>query len=84
MRVAVGLSARRPHQVRLVPEFETRVASSGDPGFFYEVTLLSDGSWECDAACLGFRYAARDDGLCKHIDQARREYEYRFSLAAIL
>jgi hypothetical protein len=82
VRVSVGLSARPPHRLRLVPEFEARVPSASDPGLFYTVTLLSDGTWECD--CPGWRYAARDDGLCKHVDQVRQEYEYLCSLAAIL
>jgi hypothetical protein len=46
--------------------YEIEVPSRRTPGMTYDVRLLTDGSWEC--SCPGFRYQARDDGLCAHID----------------
>ena len=39
----------------------------------YTVTRTPDGRWECD--CPGFRYQARADGLCKHVDRWRAYWE---------
>jgi len=32
----------------------------------YDVRQLADGTWECSCPC--FRYQARADGLCPHLD----------------
>jgi hypothetical protein len=45
---------------------ETEVPSGSEPGLFHTVTRLPDGNLEC--SCAGFRYQARADGLCRHID----------------
>lgn len=43
------------------------VPSRSTPGLSYDVRQLDDGTLEC--SCPGFRYQARSDGLCKHIDE---------------
>lgn len=48
--------------------YEVEVPSRSKPGFTYDVRQLADGTWECK--CPGFRYQARHDGLCAHVDDA--------------
>lgn len=43
------------------------------PDVVYTTTRYPDGRWEDD--CPGFRYGARPDGLCKHIDRWRAYWE---------
>lgn len=57
-------AARRPVNGVLL---ETEIPSRRKAGLSYDVRQLADGSWEC--SCPGFRYQARGDGLCAHIDE---------------
>lgn len=71
-----------PHRMALTAVFEGYVTSSRYSGTEYKVCLLADGTWTC--TCNGYGYAARSDGLCKHIDFARGERERRMTLAFLL
>lgn len=46
--------------------YAIEVPSNSTAGMFYDVRQLADGTWEC--SCPGFRYQARADGLCAHLD----------------
>lgn len=83
MRVTIGLRAE-PHRGSMGVVLEREVPSSSDPELTYFVRLHADGRWSC--SCRGYRYTARDDGLCKHIDQEQEEYESarELTFAAIL
>lgn len=74
MRVSVS--------VELQPGPVAEVASASEPGVFHQVSRLPDGSWECD--CRGYRYGARSDGLCRHIDGEREKREWFAALAFLL
>ena len=65
---------------QLPPEAE--VPSGSEPGLCHLVTRLPDGTLEC--SCAGFRYQARSDGLCRHIDDVTAAGQRDRSLAEVL
>lgn len=65
MHVALYVEQSRRQPVNGVL-YEIEVPSKSRPGLSYDVRQLADGSWEC--SCPGFRYQAREDGLCTHLD----------------
>lgn len=44
------------------------VPSSSTLGEFYIVVKVERKGWACN--CRGFRFSAREDGACKHVDTA--------------
>jgi hypothetical protein len=82
VHVSVPGPAPLSHRTALSPVFEMAVTSSRYPDVFYLVTLLADGTWSC--TCQGYRYGARLDRLCRHVDQAQEKYERSRTLAGIL
>jgi hypothetical protein len=46
--------------------YAIEVPSRTKAGLTYDVRQLADGTWEC--SCPGFRYQARADGVCAHLD----------------
>lgn len=52
--------------------YDWAVRSHRDPSVVWTVTLYPDGRWECE--CEGFRYHARADGLCRHIDEIQARW----------
>jgi len=62
--------------------FEVEVPSRSKAGVTYDVRQLADGTWEC--SCPGFRYQARADGLCAHIDEVLPMTEVIRFLAEVL
>jgi hypothetical protein len=61
---------------------ETEVPSGSEAGLCHTVTRLPDGSLEC--SCAGFRYQARSDGLCRHIDDVNAAGQRTRCLAEVL
>lgn len=61
---------------------ETEVLSGSEPGLCHTVTRAPDGSLEC--SCAGFRYQARADGLCRHIDEVTAARLRTRTLAEVL
>lgn len=62
--------------------FETDIPSSREEDLSYRVRLAGDGSWEC--SCPGFRYGARADRLCKHVDTVKAARERPVTFAVIM
>ncbi len=82
MRISVLAGQSVPHRGVLAPAWEHSVPSSRYDDIVYRVSLLADGTWTC--TCSGYRYGARADGQCRHIDIAREERERRMTLAFLL
>ena len=59
-----------PRSAPLIDGGSWTVTSDTWPDVDYTVTRTPDGHWGCD--CPGFRYGARADGLCKHVDRVQR------------
>ena len=60
-----------------LPEVRVLVPSSRGAGV-YAVTRDENGFWAC--TCPGFAYRARDDGLCRHVDQVAGAGDVSLSL----
>jgi hypothetical protein len=60
-----------------LPEIRVLVPSSRGAGV-YVVTRDENGFWAC--TCPGFSYSARDDRLCRHIDQVSSAGDVSLSL----
>jgi hypothetical protein len=77
MRVSVSADPGAPETA-----FEAEVPSARDPELIYRVSRLADGTWMC--SCRGFRYQARSDGLCRHIDGEQERRARAGTLAFLL
>jgi hypothetical protein len=65
-----------------VPVLVAEIPSARHPGRRHRVRLLPDGSLSCD--CEAAYYQSRDDGLCRHVDDALEQREVGRVLAALL
>jgi hypothetical protein len=82
MKVSVSAD---PAGLRASPSdvlFAAEVPSAREKDLFYRVALFADGIWTC--TCPGYRYEARADKRCRHIDLVREARELSLTLAGIL
>lgn len=64
------------------PVLVAEIPSARHPGRRHRVRLLPDGSLDCD--CEAVYYQSRDDGLCRHVDDALERREAGRALALLL
>lgn len=82
MRITLGALVLPEHRASPGCVFEAEVASGREEGLSYTVRLYGDGRWEC--TCPGFRYGARADSLCRHVDQVKADRERLVTFAVIM
>ena len=64
------------------PILVAEIPSARNPARRHRVRLLPDWSLDCD--CEAAYYQSRDDGLCRHVDDALAQREPAWALAALL